>query len=110
MMNRNAEPNGLVPPLVRGTIQTIQYFTIAASRLGELNVAQENYRDKHGEFSRRYGNILIGTLRSHYGSHFAPRFAESDRLTDVLDDLDGASLDSLTRDYESGKLSEIFPD
>jgi hypothetical protein len=30
-----------------------------------------DYRDKDGELSRKHGNTLIGTLRSHYGSDFA---------------------------------------
>ena len=54
-------------------------------------MALDDYRDKDGELSRKHGNTLIGTLRSHYGSDFAAACSESDRLTDVLDQLDEAS-------------------
>jgi hypothetical protein len=73
-------------------------------------MALEEYRYKQGELSRKHGNILVGTLRSHYGSNFALGCSESDRLTDVLDVLDESSLNSLARDYKSGKLDDIFPD
>jgi hypothetical protein len=72
-------------------------------------MALDDYRDKDGELSRKHGNTLIGTLRSHYGSDFAAGCSESDRLTDVLDQLDEASLTNLARDYEAGKLAQIFP-
>jgi hypothetical protein len=69
----------------------------------------DHYRDKEGELSRKHGNTLVGTLRSHYGSDFAAGCSESDRLTDILDQLDEASLTDLARDYETGKLAQVFP-
>jgi hypothetical protein len=69
----------------------------------------DTYRGKDGELSREHGNTLIGTLRSLYGSDFAPCCSESDRLTDAPDQLDAASLTNLARDYEAGKLAQIFP-
>jgi hypothetical protein len=69
----------------------------------------DHYRDKEGELSRKHGNTLVGTLRSRYGSHFAAGCSESDRLTDILDQLDEASLTDLARDYETGKLAQVFP-
>ena len=72
-------------------------------------MALDDYRDKDGELSRKHGNTLIGTLRSHYGSDFAAGCSESDRLTDVLDQLDEGSLNKLARDYEAGKLAGNFP-
>ena len=72
-------------------------------------MALDDYRDKDGELSRKHGNTLIGTLRSHYGSDFAAGCSESDRLTDVLDQLDEGSLNKLARDYEAGKLAQILP-
>jgi hypothetical protein len=69
----------------------------------------DHYRDKEGELSRKHGNTLVGTLRSHYGSDFAAGCSESDRLTDILDQLDEASLTDLARDYETGKLAHVFP-
>jgi hypothetical protein len=53
--------------------------------------------------------VLVGTLRSRYGSHFAAGCSESDRLTDILDQLDEPSLTDLARDYEAGKLAQAFP-
>ena len=72
-------------------------------------MALDDYRDKDGELSRKHGNTLIGTLRSYYGSDFAAGCSESDRLTDVLDQLDEGSLKKLARDYEAGRLAQIFP-
>ena len=72
-------------------------------------MALDDYRDKDGELSRKHGNTLIGTLRSHYGSDFAAACSESDRLTDVLDRLDEAWLMNLARDCEAGKLAKICP-
>ena len=69
----------------------------------------DDYRDKDGELSRKHGNTLIGTLRSRYGSDFAAGCSEGERLTDVLDQLDGPSLDRLVRDYQAGKLEQICP-
>ena len=66
-----------------------------------------DYRDKDGELSRKHGNTLIGTLRSHYGSDFAAGCFESDRLTDVLDRLDEVSVNKLAHDYEAGKLAQV---
>ena len=71
-------------------------------------MALNDYRDKDGELSRKHGNTLIGTLRSHYGADFATGCSEGDR-TDVLDQLDEGSLNKLTRDYEANKLAGIFP-
>jgi hypothetical protein len=55
-------------------------------------MALDDYRDKDSELSRKHGNTLIGTLRSYYGSDFAAGCSGSDRLTDVLDQLDEGSL------------------
>lgn len=73
-------------------------------------MALKSYRDKEGEISRRHGNALIGTLRSHYGPDFAAGCAESDRLTDVLDKLDEPSLNKLISDYQTGMLEQICQD
>ena len=70
-------------------------------------MALDDYRDKDGELSRKHGNTLIGTLRSYYSN--SAGCSESDRLTDVLDQLDEGSLKKLARDYEAGRLAQIFP-
>jgi nucleoid-associated protein YejK len=70
--------------------------------------ALADYSNKD-ELSRKHGNTLIGTLRSYYGSEFAAGCSESDRLTDALAQLDEASLNNFARDYEAGKLAQIFP-
>jgi hypothetical protein len=72
-------------------------------------MALDDYRDKDGELSRKHGNTLIGTLRSHYGSDFAAGCSESDRLTDVLDQLDEGSLKSLPATMRLDNWCRFFP-
>jgi hypothetical protein len=48
-----------------------------------------------------------GTLRKTYGVDFAKGCAESDRLSDVLHEMDEPSLSKLVRDHEAGKLEQI---
>ena len=67
----------------------------------------ERHRDKNGEISRKHGNTLVGTLRKHYGSNFALKCAESDRLSDCLSQADEPSLSKLVRDHQDGKLEWI---
>ena len=67
----------------------------------------ERYRDKNGEMSRKHGNILVRTLRKHYGDDFAAGCANNEKLSDVLHKLDEPSLSKLARDLESGTLDQI---
>ena len=62
-----------------------------------------------GERGLRYGSMTVRTLREFYGS-FAPHLAESKKLSEVLDELDVASLSQLIRDFKSGKLAKICQD
>jgi hypothetical protein len=62
------------------------------------------YRDRNGEISRKYGNALVGRLRTGYGGGFAQGCANDDKLSDVLAKLDDRSLYKLVRDYKSGML------
>ena len=62
------------------------------------------YRDRDGEIGRKYGNALVGRLRTSYGSGFAQGCANDDKLSDVLAKLDERSLSKLVRDYKSGML------
>ena len=38
------------------------------------------HRTKDGEFSHKYGNTLIRTLRKIYGQSFAAGYAQADKL------------------------------
>jgi hypothetical protein len=58
----------------------------------------DRHRDKNGEISRKHGNTLVSTLRQTYGPHFAPGIAGNVRLSEVLRQLDDASLSQLVRD------------
>ena len=45
------------------------------------------HRDRNGEISRKHGNTLVATLREIYGSSFASEHAETDKLSEVLADM-----------------------
>jgi hypothetical protein len=62
--------------------------------------------NKLGPIRLGYGSITVRTLREFYGS-FAPHLADNKTLNEVLDELDVASLNQLTRDFKSGKLAKI---
>jgi hypothetical protein len=62
-----------------------------------------------GEIGIRYGSVTIRALREFYGS-FAPHCADSEKLGEVLEDLDEASLSQLLRDFKNGKLAKIRQD
>jgi hypothetical protein len=63
------------------------------------------HRDKNGEISRKHGNTMVGTLRKHYGAAFAAGFKDSDKLSDVLAEVDEASLTKLIKDHHAGLLA-----
>jgi hypothetical protein len=69
-------------------------------------MALKHGNDTANELALKYGSISVGTLRKFYGS-FAPHIADSEKLREVLANLDGASLTQLVRDYKSGKLDRI---
>jgi len=62
--------------------------------------------NKLGPIRRGYGSITVRTLREFYGS-FAPHLADTKKLSEVLDELDVASLSQLIRDFKSGKFPKI---
>ena len=62
------------------------------------------HRDRNGEIARKHGNTFVITLRKIYGQSFAPEFADSEKLAEVLHIMDEPSLSKLTRDHESGDL------
>jgi hypothetical protein len=62
------------------------------------------HRNKDGEISQKHGNTLIRTLRKLYGQSFAAGYAETEKLSDVLLQLNDTSLSQLRRDHETGHL------
>ncbi len=69
------------------------------------------HRDKNGEISRKHGNTRVRTLRKIYGAGFAPGCLDEEKLSDVLDEFDEASLSQLHRDHDGrhleGKIKSI---
>jgi hypothetical protein len=63
------------------------------------------HRDKNGEISHKHGNTLVGTLRKIYGAGFAAGWPATDKLSDVLAQLNETSLSQLRRDHETGHLA-----
>jgi hypothetical protein len=66
------------------------------------------YRDKAGEIGRKYGDTLIGTLRTSYGGRFAPGCSDNEKLSEALPKLDETSLFKLVRDHKAGMLPIRF--
>jgi hypothetical protein len=69
-------------------------------------MALKHQNEAANELALRYGSISVGSLRKLYGS-FAPHCADDEKLSEVLADLDGASLTQLIRDYKRGRLEKI---
>ena len=62
------------------------------------------HRNRDGEISGKHGNTLIRTLRKVYGQSFAAGYPETERLSEVLGQLNETSLSQLRRDHETGHL------
>jgi len=62
------------------------------------------HRNKDGEISHKHGNTLIRTLRKLYGQSFAAGYPETEKLSEVLLQLNETSLSQLRRDHETGHL------
>ena len=62
------------------------------------------HRNKDGEISGKHGNTLIRTLRKVYGQSFAAGYPETEKLSEVLLQLNETSLSQLRRDHETGHL------
>jgi hypothetical protein len=62
------------------------------------------HRNKDGEISHKHGNTLVRTLRKIYGQGFAAGYPETEKLGDVLAQLNETSLSQLRRDHETGHL------
>ena len=59
----------------------------------------KRHRDKTGIISRKHGNTLVGALRKQYGPSFAANFKDTDKLSDVLAELDTPSLAKVIRSF-----------
>jgi hypothetical protein len=62
------------------------------------------HRNKDGEISQKHGNTLIRTLRKVYGQSFAAGYPETEKLSEVLLQLNETSLGQLRRDHETRHL------
>jgi hypothetical protein len=62
------------------------------------------HRNKDGEISHKHGNTLIRTLRKIYGPSFAAGYPDTEKLSDILHQLNETSLSQLRRDHETGHL------
>ncbi|TMJ47096.1 MAG: hypothetical protein E6G85_29080 [Alphaproteobacteria bacterium] len=62
------------------------------------------HRNKDGEISHKHGNTVIRTLRKIYGPSFAAGYPDTEKLSDVLAQLNETSLSQLRRDHETGHL------
>jgi hypothetical protein len=72
----------------------------ASSR--ERSTPNNRHRNKDGEISHEHGNTLIRTLRKIYGQSFAAGYSETEKLSEVLLQLNETSLSQLRRDHETG--------
>jgi hypothetical protein len=62
------------------------------------------HRNKDGEISHKHGNTLIRTLRKIYGPGFAAGYPDTEKLSEVLLQLNETSLSQLRRDHDTGHL------
>ena len=62
------------------------------------------HRNKDGEISGKHGNTPLGTLRKVYGRGFAAGYPDTEKLSDVLAQLNETALSQLRRDYETGHI------
>lgn len=60
--------------------------------------------NKDGEISHKHGNTLISTLRKVYGQSFAAGYPETEKLSEVIHQLNPTSVGQLRRDHETGHL------
>jgi hypothetical protein len=62
------------------------------------------HRNHDGEISHKHGNTLIGTLRKIYGQGFAAGYPATEKLGEILLQLNETSLSQLRRDHGTGHL------
>ena len=69
-------------------------------------MVRKNQNNTISELALKHGSISVRAVRDFYGS-FAPHCADDSKLSDILADLDVASLTQVIRDYKSGRLEQI---
>src|SRR5260370_30418833 len=83
-------------------------WMLSAASTMEGSMSKESldnrHRNKEGEISHKHGNTLIRTLRKVYGQSFAAGYPETEKLGEVLLQLNETSLSQLRRDHETGHL------
>src|SRR5437879_339507 len=77
--------------------------TTMESRMSKAGL-DNRHRNHDGEISHKHGNTLIGTLRKIYGQGFAAGYPPTEKLSEVLLQLNETSLSQLRRDHETGHL------
>ena len=60
---------------------------------------------RDGEISHKHGDTLVGTFRKIYGMGFAAGYPASEKLSEVLAQLNETSLSQLRRDHDTGHLA-----
>jgi hypothetical protein len=81
-------------------------LSAASTMEGSMSKASldNRHRNKDGEIGHKHGNTLIRTLRKVYGQSFAAGYPETEKLGEVLLQLNETSLSQLRRDHETGHL------
>ena len=83
-------------------------LSAAGTMEGSMSKAtlDHRHRNKDGEITGKHGNTLIRTLRKVYGQSFAAGYPETEKLSEVLHELNETSLSQLRRDHETGHLQD----
>jgi hypothetical protein len=79
-------------------------LSLAGTAESNMSKAGNRHRNHDGEISHKHGNTLIGTLRKIYGQSFAAGYPATEKLSEVLLQLNETSLSQLRRDHETGHL------
>jgi len=64
----------------------------------------DNLHSKDAEIRGAHGTTALGTLRKIYGRSFAAGYPDTEKLSDVLINLNETSLSQLRRDHQTGHL------
>ena len=82
-------------------------LSLAATMESSMSKAglDNRHRNHDGEISHKHGNTLIGALRKIYGQGFAAGYPETEKLSEVLLQINATSLSQLRRDHETGHLA-----